>query len=147
MKRKSKGKKILITLTALVLVGALGFGIWSYTAGSAAEPVNVYEFQYVGMTEYWGDSQESYGDVRTDKIQTVFLSATQTVTEVFVQQGDQVKKGDVLMTFDTTLSDLSLERKRLDVEKLKLQLQDARPGRRGGSGYCSERPVSDFFQQ
>ena len=33
-----------------------------------------------------------------------------------------VKKGDVLMTFDTTLSDLQLERKRLEVEKLKLDL-------------------------
>lgn len=77
------------------------------------------------MTEYWGDSQESYGPVSTDKIQTVFLSSTQTVTEMKVAQGDEVKKGDVLMTFDTTLSDLQLERKRLEVEKLKLDLETA----------------------
>ena len=51
---------------------------------------------------------------------------TQTVTEVLVSQGDTVKKGDLLMTFDTTLSDLELERKRLGVEKLKLQLEDAK---------------------
>ena len=31
----------------------------------------------------------------------------------------------MLLSFDTTLSDLQLERKRLDVEKLKLQLEDA----------------------
>ncbi len=31
-----------------------------------------------------------------------------------------MKKGDVLMTFDTTLSDLQLERKRLEAGKLKL---------------------------
>ena len=42
-----------------------------------------------------------------------------------VAQGDTVKKGDVLMTFDTTLSDLQLERKRLEVEKLKLDLETA----------------------
>ena len=78
------------------------------------------------MTEYWGDNQESYGPVTTDKIQTVYLSDTQTVTEVMVQVGDTVKKGDILMAFDTTLSDLALERKRLDVEKLKLQLENAK---------------------
>jgi len=126
LKRKTKGRKILISLVALILVAAVGLGIWKFAGSGTAEPVNVFEFGYVGMTEYWGDSQQSYGFVQTDKIQTVFLSNTQTVTEVFVQMGDQVKKGDVLMTFDTTLSDLSLERKRLDVEKLKLQLQDAK---------------------
>ena len=85
----------------------------------------MFAFNSVGMTEYWGDSQESYGPVSTDKIQTVFLSSTQTVTEMKVAQGDTVKKGDVLMPFDTTLSDLQLERKRLEVEKLKLDLETA----------------------
>ena len=93
---------------------------------NSSDPVFVYPFQYIGMTEYWGDSQESYGPVTTDKVQTVFLSDTQTVTEILVEEGTMVKKGDLLMTFDTTLSDLQLERKRLDVEKLKLQLEDAK---------------------
>lgn len=126
MKRKSKGKKILITLVCLLLVASIGAGAWFVTAQKGGEPVNVFPFMYVGMTEYWGDSQESYGYVETDGIQTVYLSGTQTVTEIFVEMGQEVKKGDVLMSFDTTLSDLALERKRLDVEKLKLQLEDAK---------------------
>ena len=126
MKRKSTGKKILITFICLLLVGAIGAGAWYVTANRSSEPVDVFPFMYVGMTEYWGDSQESYGFVQTDGVQTVFLSGTQNVTEVFVQLGQEVKKGDVLMSFDTTLSDLELERKRLDVEKLKLQLEDAK---------------------
>ena len=36
-----------------------------------------------------------------------------------------MQKGDLLLTFDTTLDDLQLERKRLEVEKLKLRLEDA----------------------
>ncbi len=126
MKRKSKGKKLLITVICLVLICAIGGGAWFVTANRGSEPVNVFPFMYVGMTEYWGDSQESYGFVQTDGVQTVYLSGTQNVTEVFVEMGQEVKKGDLLMSFDTTLSDLALERKRLDVEKKKLQLEDAK---------------------
>lgn len=121
-----KRKKLVIAVTAVVLVAAIGCGVWYQIGHSSSEPVYVFPFQYVGMTQYWGDVQESYGPVRTDKIQTIFLSETQTVTEILVQPGDAVKKDDLLMTFDTTLSDLQLERKRLDVEKLKLQLEDAK---------------------
>lgn len=124
MKKQNK-KKIIITVTAVVLVVAIGLGVWFGVSRGRSEPVKVFAFNSVGMTEYWGDSQESYGPVSTDKIQTVFLSSTQTVTEMKVAQGDTVKKGDVLMTFDTTLSDLQLERKRLEVEKLKLDLETA----------------------
>lgn len=124
MKKQNK-KKIIITVTAVVLVVAIGLGAWFGVSRGRSEPVKVFAFNSVGMTEYWGDSQESYGPVSTDKIQTVFLSSTQTVTEMKVAQGDEVKKGDVLMTFDTTLSDLQLERKRLEVEKLKLDLETA----------------------
>ena len=118
-------RKWILLAAAGVIAAAVGCGIWYYMGHHSSEPVYVYPFQYIGMTEYWGDSQESNGPVTTDKIQTVFLSDTQTVTEILVQEGDTVKKGDLLMTFDTTLSDLQLERKRLDVEKKKLQLEDA----------------------
>ena len=124
MKNK-RTKKIIAIILAVVLTAGAGFGGWRLWGNRSSEPVYVYDFSMIGMTEYWGDTKESYGPITTDRVQTVYLSSTQTVTEVFVQPGDEVQKGDVLMTFDTTLSDLSLERKRLDVEKLKLQLEDA----------------------
>ena len=124
MSDPKKRKLILIPAIALALA-ALGLGTWYLLSHRTTEPLNAYPFYYLGMTEYWGDSQESYGPVTTDKIQTIYLTETQTVTEVLVSEGDTVKKGDLLMTFDTTLTDLALERERLGVEKLKLQLQDA----------------------
>lgn len=104
---------------------AIGGSVWYYVGHNSADPIYVYQFDFIGMTEYWGDSRESYGPVSTDRIQTVFLSDTQTVNEVLVAEGDSVKKGDLLMTFDTTLSALAVEKKRLEVERAKLQLEDA----------------------
>lgn len=124
VKLDKKKKKILISATAVVLAAAIGGGVWFGVRGKGGEPVYVYEFYNMGMTEYWGDSLQSHGPVTTDKIQTVFLSETQEVTDVPVKEGQQVKKGDLLMSFDTTLSGLELEKKRLEVEKLKLQLED-----------------------
>ena len=124
MAGKSKKKKALLAVGALLLTAAAGAGIWFGTRGGG-EPVNVYPFQYIGMTEFWGDAQESYGPVTTDRIQTEFLSDTQTVTEIKVKDGDTVKKGDVLFSFDTTLDALTLERKRLEVEKIKVQIKAA----------------------
>ena len=123
--KSKRTKKIIAIILAVALTAGAGFGGWWFLGSRGSEPVYVYDFSMIGMTEYWGDTKESYGPITTDRVQTVYLSSTQTVTEVFVQPGDEVQKGDVLMTFDTTLSDLSLERKRLDVEKLKLQLEDA----------------------
>ena len=126
MAQKRKRRKILLWILIPVLLLALGGGCWYYfSQQSTGESVYVYPFNYMGMTEYWGDQQESYGPVTTDQIQTVFLSATQTVTNVYVSQGDAVKKGDLLMSFDTTLTDIALERERLKVEKLKLDLENA----------------------
>lgn len=121
---KGKGKKVLVCAGAGIAAVAIVAGIVLGTRGNG-KTVDVYPFAMVGMTEYWGDNQESYGPVTTDKIQTVFLSDTQIITGIPVEVGAHVKKGDVLMTYDTTLSELELERKRLDVEKAKLQVTEA----------------------
>ena len=84
-------KVAVIVSLVLVLAAAAGCGVWYYLAHSNADPVYVFPFQYVGMTEYWGDNQESYGPVTTDRLQTVYLTDTQTVVEVKVQTGDTVE--------------------------------------------------------
>ena len=120
-----KYKKIIISLAVVGAVGAGGFFGWRYLRQNNAEPVKVYEFDNVGMTQYWGDTKESYGPVSSDKVQTVYLSDTQTVSEILVEQDQEVKKGDLLMSFDTTLSQLELERKGVEIQKLQLDLDEA----------------------
>ena len=105
-------KRNLKWLWLLLIPAVLGGGIygWSWYSRQNQEPVYVYGFDQgiPGMSDYYDYSGESSGMVTTDRVQNVFLSGTQTITEMFVYEGQQVKKGDVLFTYDTTLSDIAL---------------------------------------
>ena len=116
-------KKWIITGVSVVAAVGIGAGIFAAATKGGSKPVYVYNFDVCGMTDYWGDRQSTSGLVRADNIQTVMLTDTQTITGVEVKEGDHVKKGDLLLSYDTTLTDLALEKKRLSVEQLKLQLQ------------------------
>lgn len=121
-----KNKKwIWIILAVAVVLAAAAGGV--YFLGQNKEPVYVYGFQegIVGMADYYDYSGESTGMVTTEGVQAVYLSDTQTVLEILVTEGQEVKKGDVLFTYDTTLSDISLMQKDLSVQQLKLDLETA----------------------
>lgn len=121
-----KGKKLWISITAGVLAVGLAAGGGVYLARRSGDPVHVYNItENMLYTDYWGDSNYTSGMVTTDRLQTVYLSATQEVTAVNVQQGQRVTKGTPLITYDTTLSQLSLDRQELEVQRNKLRLEDA----------------------
>ena len=85
--KRNKRKVIVIVLVVVALLAAAGAGVWYAVKNRNKEPVTVLPFMNVGMTEYWGDTRESYGPVSTEKIQTVYLSDTQTVSEILVEEG------------------------------------------------------------
>lgn len=124
MKRKKTWLWILLTV-AVAAAGVTGFIAYSR---ANRDPVFVYGFAdgTAGMTDYHDYSNESSGMVTTDRVQNVFLSDTQTVLEILVSEGQQVKKGDVLFTYDTTLSDITLMQKEISVQKTKLDLETAK---------------------
>lgn len=125
---KSKGKKWLIAgIITLVVLGGVA-GAMFLLPRMNQEPVYVYGFLdgTAGMTDYYEGGRESSGMVTTDRVQTVYLSQTQTITEILVSEGQEVKKGDVLCTYDTTLSDIALQKKLYAVEQAKLDLETAK---------------------
>ncbi len=120
-----KKNKLLVPLVAILLVAGVVAGV-VYLPQLNKKPVPVYSVGMVGYTDYYGGNpNESYGMVKTDKVQPLYVSPTQTVTQVLVYSGQQVKKGDVLVTYDTTLSDLAVERKDLANQQLEVKLKTA----------------------
>ena len=118
-----RNKRLLIVCVSIVLAAALIAGI-VLLAGNKKTPVSVYAVNQLGYQDFYGgDSME--GTVKTDQLQAVYVSGTQDVTEIFVQEGQTVTKGTKLMSYDTTLTELSLENKGLEVQKLKLRLTEA----------------------
>ncbi len=116
-------KKIWMIAVSAVLVLAIVISVILFVGKS--EPVAVYSWDIVGFTDFYMDGGESSGLVTTDKVQSIYISKTQKVTELRVQEGQHVKKGDVLLTYDTTLSDLALERKDLDIQQKEIMLSNA----------------------
>ena len=96
-----KKNKIWIPVTAVILALAAIAARFVAPRLSKAEAA-VYPVFMVGYTDYYGTVTESYGMVTTDKVQTLYVSGTQTVTEILVYPGQPVKKGDLLFTYDTT---------------------------------------------
>ena len=119
-----KKRKLLIPIVAVLLAAAAIAGYLLAPRLPRTE-VAVFPVTMVGYTDFYSSTSESYGMVTTDKVQPLYLSATQTVTEILVYPGQQVQKGDVLFTYDTTLSDLAIERKDLANQQLEVELKTA----------------------
>ena len=120
-----KKRKLWIPIVAVVLAAAVMAGVLLAPRFMPKEEVAVYSVAMVGYTDYYSGTSESYGMVTTDKVQPLYVSTTQTITEILVYPGQSVKKGDVLYTYDTTLSDLAVERKALANQQLEMELKTA----------------------
>lgn len=140
-----KRKRLFIIAGSVLGVVGVTVGIIAGVAGAGGKTVYVYPYSIVGIGSYWQDSQQTYGPVRSDNIQTVTLTDTQEVTSVNVKVGDTVKKNDILMTFDSTLSELALEKKRLAVEQLKQQLQQEKDRLQEIMNYAPYTPIEKKY--
>ena len=119
-----KVKTVLISAVSVVVAVAIVIGI-VWALGRNGDPVKVVPVS-MHSSGYMGNETESGGYVTAEKLQKIYASSTQTVTELFVALGQEVKKGDKLLSYDTTLSDIQLERKQIDVKQAELNLQNAK---------------------
>lgn len=112
-----KLKKIIITAAIAVAACGAVWGGLTIARNAQRGDVNVYAVNDFAMTDYWGDTSNTSGMVTTDKLQKIYISQSQTVKKVWVKEGDSVKKGTALVSYDSTLTQATVERAKIDYDR------------------------------
>lgn len=120
-------KKRNVIVAVLLAVAVAGGSIGGYYGfRSMNRPVTMVYAVNELSSGYWGDNMTLDGMITSDASQNVYLSTEQKVKEVLVKEGDTVKEGDILMTYDTTAKELELETMELDQKQNELKLDQAK---------------------
>lgn len=123
------GKRLKKTLIIVACVAAGCGAVWgglTIARNAQRGDVNVYAVGDFAMTDYWGDSSNTSGMVTTDKLQKIFISQSQTVTKVWVKEGDEVRKGEPLVSYDSTLTEATVEKAKVAYDRAVANLEAAK---------------------
>lgn len=119
-----KKKTIAVIIVGAVLIVACGgYGIYKIVKNNAS-PVEVTPVSYLNMG-WWGDTSNTSGIITANATQEVYLDGDELVDKVYVEEGDEVKIGDTLLSYDTTLLELDVESEQLERQGIKLQIKAA----------------------
>lgn len=129
MEEKTKKTLKRTGIIAAVVVG-VGAGIYGGLVAyrqSSRKPVRVYPVQSIATTadSFGLDADSWYGSVASSNVQSVYVSGTEEIRQVFVTEGQQVKTGDPLLAYDTTLSAIKVDKADNDLQKQKSDLKKA----------------------
>ena len=134
LKKKLRKKRIKRLITWIVVIIILGIGIYSYqfyktnghmpfasaekiAAEQAATTVHETTVQEIEFSQ----TIDISGNVEAYETQTVVFRSTGAATGVFVEEGMQVKKGDLLATIDDTTQSYTLANIESQIEEATLQ--------------------------
>lgn len=119
MSKKKVGIIIgVVVLVAAATVGGLYFsGKIGNKAGGSEDKVFVQTVSTV-ISQYGGDNNRYSGVVEPQGSWDVNKDGDRTVKEVFVKEGDEVKEGDQLFSYDTEELALQLEQQKLELENI-----------------------------
>ena len=123
------GKRLKKTLIIVACVAAGCGAVWgglTIARNAQRGDVNVYAVNDFAMTDYWGDSSNTSGMVTTDKLQKIYISQSQTVTKVWVKEGDEVRKGEPLVSYDSTLTEATVEKAKVAYDRAVANLEAAK---------------------
>lgn len=123
-----KLKKGIIAAACVVGVCGAVWGGLTIARNAQRGDVNVYAVNECAMTDYWGDTSNTSGMVTTDKLQKIYISQSQTVKKVWVKEGDTVKKGTALVSYDSTLTQATVERAKIDYDRQAENLEVMKNG-------------------
>ena len=119
---KIKIAVIGVLTTALVVSGAAG-GILYYR-NSRQDTVPVVSVDSIA-TDYYTDEMMLEGNIVTNVTQNINVDKDMIIDELYVSEGDSVKEGDPLISFDMTLVQMELNIARLKQQQLEQDLSKA----------------------
>lgn len=122
-KWRSIRKKLLLGLIGILFVCAIFAGVGTLARRAHATTVKVIPVSDLDQQMIYDEEGSLlYGEISTSVTQKVRLIDDAIVEKVYVKQGDRVKPGDPLLTYDMTLKTLELELARLQKQDLENKL-------------------------
>ena len=124
-------KKVGIIIGVVVVVAAVGVGGFflkdklTASGGSSDDKVYVEEVSSV-MNQASGIMNRFNGTVESQETYEVKVDSNRKVKEVNVEVGDEVKTGDVLLTYDTDELTSQVKQAKLDMEEMQNELHELR---------------------
>ena len=113
-------KKLKIAVIGGGTVLVLGAGIWFGAKHFRKTTVPVYSMEELAQ-EVWGNTTSLEGSVSSNVSQQVRLMDKQIVSQVHVTEGQEVKEGDPLLTYDMTLVNIELEMEKINKQQLEVK--------------------------
>ncbi len=126
----SKASSIGKAVVTLLVIGGVGFGGWklykSFGDGEETGSDKVYvqkvsNINTVTSADLFANSFS--GVIVAQKSVDVKFDSTKTIDEILVAEGDNVKKGDKLLTYDTEAIQIDIDTAKLEVEKLENDIE------------------------
>lgn len=115
--RKKQVKGLLI---GLAVAAAAGGGIW-FAAGKLKD-TSVSAYAVTDLSQMvFGSTTSLEGNITSSVSQEVRLMDKQIVSKVYVQEGQEVKEGDPLLSYDMTLVNIDLEMEKLSKQQLEIK--------------------------
>jgi len=115
-------KKLIIVVVILALIAGGIFAGLTILKKNTQKPVKVYklsEMESMGYIDYQGDLS---GLVQNDLFQKIYPDDSKVIKEIYVKEGAQIKVGDKILSYDTTLTEIQIERKNIEIQEFKLNI-------------------------
>ncbi|RUS47707.1 efflux RND transporter periplasmic adaptor subunit [Cohnella sp. AR92] len=123
--KKKRIKKIITWVVIVCILGAAGgTGYWYYTKDDAVAAAQTFQQSRVTKGTITQGVSGS-GSVAVSETEDALVSEAGTVSTVKVEEGDVVKKGTVLATFEGQDVTLSLNKSKLSLQQQQMTLEQA----------------------
>jgi len=113
-------KKIITALIVVVIIfGMAAIGLWGYKYYQSENvSVDVMPVYNISWGSWDDESANSYGIIRNESLQEVYVSSESKINQVYVNVGDTVKEGDPLLLRDIDSINEEIEQKNLEIDTL-----------------------------